>query len=313
MLRRVLTFAMAFWIHAVAVGGTLLATSVARATPCAPSAHVTGDPELVTVVGELLVRHGILNEGDGCPVVRARLERRGVVIAVVRVSEPIEERLVSEAVTAATVIESWSRSDFQDPLLELHEPVMPSPSTATAPTISQSATPPASYVPPRGVQAFGAMETSFADDRTIWAGGVVGVCIQLGRTCATARARFATVVDGPGMWREAERHAADVLFGGDVPFGLGATKVSFGFGAGMGTVNTGSRASGMAEGSETFGLRADAHVAWIIRLGHRLSFDLSATLDVAQVTDVEGTLTPSAIAEPRMYGRLGAGLRLGGL
>ena len=62
----------------------------AMAAPCAPSVQVSGDPALVATVGELLVRHGISNEGEGCPVVRVRLEHRGEEIVVFRLGEPTD-------------------------------------------------------------------------------------------------------------------------------------------------------------------------------------------------------------------------------
>ena len=167
------------------------------------------------------------------------------------------------------------------------------------------------YVPTRGIQVFAAGETSFADDRTSWAGAMLGVCIQVGRVCVSARGRIAMLIAGPGIWDDAERRATDVLFGGDIPFGFGRMTLSVGFGAGMGTVHTVSRASGMTDGSATDGLRADAHLGWTIRLARRFSIDLSAAVDVAQVTDVEGSSSRSVVDEPRIFGRLGAGLRIG--
>lgn len=296
-------------VRILALVGTLHA-SVAWGAPCEHSNQIVGDPALVATVGELLARHGIANESEGCSVVRARLERRGSAIIVVRVGDPEEERVVSDPATAATVIETWSRDDFEKPLLASHPLlVLSAPAPMAAPRESLSE--PAPSVPSRGVHVFGAAETSFADDRTSWVGAVVGVCVQLGRACASARGRFATVVGGPGMWSEAERHAMDLLIGGDIPFAIRRTTLSLGFGAGMGAVNTGSLASGMRDGSETFGLRADAHVAWAIPLGYRISIELSAAIDISQVTDFEGSVSPAVANEPRLFGRLGVGLGFG--
>lgn len=320
---------MSFFVRPLGIAGVLLAARAAAASPCEPSAALAGDPDLVATVGELLAHHGVGNIGEGCPRVRARLERRDGSIVVVRIGDPEEERVVTEPATAATIIESWSRSDFENPLLATHAappmsvtsvtsvtpvtPVMPAAASVTS--VRETLTPnarPVSAMPAR-LQLFSAAETSFADDRTSWVGFMVGVCVQLGRACASARGRYAAVVDGPGMWSEAERHAADVLFGGDIPFRLGHTTLSTGFGAGMGSVHTGTRASGMPQGSETFGLRADAHMAWTIPLGLRIALEVSATLDVSQVTDVEGSVSAGVTNEPRIFGRLGAGLRFGGM
>jgi hypothetical protein len=291
----------------------IVAIASSAAWACPPAAELAGDPTLVGLVNEILAKHGVATGPGECAPLRARLERRGIAIVVVRMGDPTEERIVSDPATAATVIETWSRSDFEDPLLASH-PLAALPLRAEAPAAlpREAATQDAvRRVAPRGIQIFAAVETSFADDRTSWAGALIGVCIQVGRVCVSARGRVATVVDGPGMWDEAERHTADVLFGGDVPFALGPTTFTFGIGAGMGSVHTGSRATGMPEGSETFGLRADAHLGWTLRLGHRISLDLSTAIDVAQVTDVEGTARPEVTSEPRLFGRFGAGLRFG--
>ena len=81
----------------------------------------------------------------------------------------------------------------------------------------------------------------------------------------------------------------------------------------MGATHTGIVESAGMHGAETFGLRADAHVSWIIPITRSLGVDLSAALGVAQVTDVESSSMTRIVDEPRFLGRLGAGLRFGGL
>ncbi len=294
-----------------AVASSVLAAPV-RADPCPPSADLAGDPALVGAVRDLLSQHGVETPTVACLPSSARLERRGAAIVVVRMGAQTEERIVSDLATAATVIESWSRNDFEGPLLThpviVAAPLVVVPSRPLREAATQAA---AAYVTPRSIQGFAAGEASIADDQTSWLGVVLGMCIQVGRVCVSARGRMATVVDGAGMWDERERHAADVLFGGDIPFALGPTTLTIGFGTGMGSVHTGSHATGMAQGSETFGLRGDAHVGWAILVGHGVAIDLTGAIDVSQVTDVEGSLSAEASAEPRLFARVGAGLRFG--
>ncbi|MCX5744832.1 MAG: hypothetical protein NT062_20280 [Proteobacteria bacterium] len=218
---------------------------------------------------------------------------------------------MSDPETAATVIESWSRNDLTGPLLATH----PMETMTTPRAIGVRESIPTSYQPPRGVHVFAHAETSFAGDQTVWIGVAVGVCIQVGRACVSARGRFAAVVDGPNRTsiEDITRSAEDALFGGEIPFGIGPTTLWFGFGAGMGAVHTGSTGGAMPLGSETFGLRADTHVGWTIRVIDRLSLELSATLDVAQATDVEGSLSAAAMQEPHLFARFGAGVRIEGL
>ncbi|CAN5907471.1 hypothetical protein BH11MYX2_BH11MYX2_27030 [soil metagenome] len=277
---------------------------------CETSAALTGDADLVAHVRALLVQHGVALDGDGCVVVRIELQRRDHAIAIVRTSAPAEERVVTEATTAATVIESWTRDDFEHSLLSDHVVAVASP--MPTPAIQEESVAVANVVePPTGLQAFTAAETSFADDGTSWAGAMLGICVNVGRVCASARARVAVVVDGPGGWESADRRTEDVLIGIDVPFLLHGNSMLFGIGAGMGSVHTGSTTSGISSGNETSGLRGDAHLGWNLKLARWVSVDVSVALDLSQVGDVEGTLSSEVTKEPHFFGRIGAGLRIG--
>jgi hypothetical protein len=283
-----------------------------RAAACGPAAVVEGDAAAVASVVGLLVQRGIDTDPVGCPAVRARLERRGATIVVNAIDgdgAPPIERVVTELDAAATVIESWARTDVTSPLLaarHLRTAALPEPATAVATAVTPAAEP---RVPPRGVQVFLALETSLAEDRSSWIGMQLGVCVMLGPVCAGVRGRVATT-SHERLEVRTDRQATDVVFGGDIPIRLGKTTLSPGFAAGVGAVH--SRVEMAHLGSETFGLRAEAHVAWTIPIWARLSIDLTATVDGTQVTDLErsnGTLSD----EPRLLGRLGAGLRYGGL
>jgi hypothetical protein len=288
----------------------LLVSGSAAAEPCAPAAVLSGDPSLVSDISGILSAHGVVEaDTNACPAVRAQVERRGGGIVVHAPGNGSDrERVVSELDTAATVIESWTRTDLDAPLF------------AVRPMVASrlSAPPPEPWIvrhtgrntPPRGIQAFGAFETSLANDRTSWLGATVGVCVQIGAVCGSARARLAAVVVGPAMWKNVERHAQDVLFGGDIPMHVSGTTVSFGIAAGMGATHTQIRDLSGNRGSETFGLRGDAHVSWMIPLAQKLAIELSGSLDLAQVTDAEAST--GEIADERVLARFGAGLRYGG-
>ena len=276
----------------------------ASAAPCAPSARVSGDPDLVASVTELLEQHGIATDLTTCPAVEVHVAHRGAALVVAQLAgRPPIEREVTELVAAATLIESWTRTDVDAPLLAVHH-LASQPPAATAVAVAVAAPP---TVSPRGLQVFFGLETSVAEDRSTWFGTQLGVCVMLGPVCAAARVRIASTT--PEWERHVERRAIDVLFGGDVPFRLGATTLSPGCAAGLGAVHSSEMSVG---GTETFGLRADAHVVWSIPIWSHLSVDLSAVADVTQVIDVESSSGRLA-DEPRILGRVGAGLRYGGL
>lgn len=299
---------------------TLLITGgSASATPCPAAVDLTGDPEAVAAVTSVLESRGIaLADPDRpeCGGTRVTVTKRGPNLVVTQPALA-EERVVSDAVTAATVIESWSAA-FVGP--SSAPPALASRPLATtalapAPLIAGPsdelvAVPTAK---PHGVHVFIAMETSFAVDRSSWLGAVGGVAIPIGRVWLAARARVAAVVDGPAPWR-LDRTAEDALFGAEVPFVRGSTVLWLGASAGMGAVHTSiDGPDRMSVGSETFGLRADAHVTWTIHVVPHLALDLSAALDAAQVTDIEGSLSAGMPDEPALFGRVGVGARVGGL
>ncbi|HWU87030.1 MAG TPA: hypothetical protein VN253_07135 [Kofleriaceae bacterium] len=286
-----------------------LAASSAAADPCPPSVALAGDPELVASVGEVLLVHGVEAEAGDCPVLRARLERRGGMIAVTRETGRAATHVVGEPATAAALLESWASTDEIDPLLAVTPQAPPhlAPAAVTAG--------PAPHMAPllqRRIHMFAAFETSIADDRSGWVGSDAGVCVMLSALCAAVRVRVAVVVGINELREGISRRGVDILFGGDAPLRLGETTVSLGGAAGLGTVHTRSELPMVSAGSETFGLRADAHVVWTIPVSTRVSLDLAASIGAAQVTDVERSHGAYA-DEPRLFARLGAGLRYGGL
>jgi hypothetical protein len=304
----------------------------AVAAACPPSAVVVGDPELVDAVGPLLTEHGISRgwvgqgdrrapssrggdrdglaggararsprEIDRCLGVEVELRREGPGISVTRLGAAREQRRVTNASTAAALIESWARSDLENPLLAARA-AGDEPSRA-------------GFVARYGLQAFGAIEGTLADDGSSWAGGAVGVCVKLRRAYGSVRGRFSSVIAGPrASLPESERHGADLLLGLDLPFRPFRNISSFvvpGVAVGVGSVHTGAVVDGQMEGSETFGLRGEVHLSWLLTLRRQLALELSASLDVAQVLDVESSHGGSLSDEPRFLARFGAGLRIG--
>ena len=57
-------------VQRVCIALVLLVGSAVQAAPCQPSVHLLGEQGLVGTVAELLVQHGVANEGERCPSVR---------------------------------------------------------------------------------------------------------------------------------------------------------------------------------------------------------------------------------------------------
>jgi hypothetical protein len=289
-------------------------TGTARAEVCGPAVALDGDHALVARVATLLATRGIALDPTSCPAIRARLTWRGaeLVVAVDGRDGSSTERVVTEASTAATVIESFSRLDIESTLLAIRD--MPSSPAvaeihATAPPAVQAPRQPAA----RGVQVFGVFETSLASDRTTWLGASVGACVMLGPVCAAARLRVASVLAGPDAWQgQLERRSTELFVGIDIPFAVHGMTLSPGFAAGLGQMHTRGELPGMR--SETGGVRADVHATLAIPFRHQLALELFTAADLTQETRIEsGSMMGALPAEPRALVRVGVGLRYGGL
>jgi len=281
----------------------LAGTVTAGAEPCVA---LSGDEALVTAVHDLLATRGI-DVSATCHEMHASLTRRGDAF-VVGIDAPDGlpvERTVNEVGTAATVIESWVRTDVAAPLLETHivpreiDPLLPPPPVVKLP--------PTKHV----VHLFAAAETSLGSDRTEWYGAQAGACVMLGPICAAARMRVASVGEGPGHWGgNLQREGVEILIGVDLPFKLHRFTLTPGFGTGFGATHT--HVEGLMHiGSESSGLRADAHITFSFPITRHVAIDLSLTGNLTQESDIESSDAPTVRLpdEPRALIRIGAGVR----
>ncbi|MDB4955513.1 MAG: hypothetical protein JWO36_3082 [Myxococcales bacterium] len=259
---------------------------------------------MVSAVSELLSARRV-----GCSSIAAHLAAREAAIVVTSAGSETE-RVVADPASAATLIESWARNDIAEPLLQAR--VVPAAHEELV-QVREVIVPVSVPAEPRGVSLFAVAESSFANDRTRWLGAQVGACVMVGPICAAARVRFARVADAPMSWQGSERSSTDLLVGGDLSVHLGRLTVTPGFAGGIGHMHTRVETGGNHRGSETGGLRAEVHTSMAYPLGHRLAFEVSATLDVTQATNFETTTTIPLPDEPQLLVRIGAGLRYGGL
>jgi hypothetical protein len=179
----------------IAVGMAVLAPGTAAAD-CAPAVAVDGDPESAAAVTAALATLGISDaeaEG-GCAVVAATVSRAEAgLIVVITVDARSETRVVAEAATAATWIESWIRDDdaplWRVPLPATSRPT-PSPivEAVLAPSDVAAKAPPAlgaTLVPEAAV----GVVRDFASDGSAWDGFTVAACARFGRWCFGASGR----------------------------------------------------------------------------------------------------------------------------
>lgn len=227
------------------------------------------------------------------------------------------ERAVGEPATAATVIESWARTDLAAPLLETRAvPALDAaPAGIAAPAPAVPAVPAA-----QGIQLSLSEETSLASDHTVWQGMQLGACVLLGPVCAAARVHGGKVIAKPDGWDRFVRKGAEAYLGIDVPIAAGRLRLTPGFAAGYGTMLTHHIGDSEKTGIEISGPRAEAHVALAIPLTAHIAIDVATTAELTQATGMEthGSAPTSDATilypdEPRALFRFAIGVRYGAL
>jgi hypothetical protein len=275
---------------------------------CPPTVRLGGDASLVSEVTPVLEARGVSTDPGGCPAVAVTLERRGKATVVSRAAAeaPVAAREVSDVRTAATVIESWVRTDVEEPLLarrrldDRERPDAAPEIVASRPTVA-----------PRTLQLFALAETSFATDHTRWVGLQAGACTMIGSACLGGRVRFATVADGPGEWEAAmDREAVDALVDLDLPVRIGPVTAASGLGLGLGWTHTHEELS--ADGKQTFGLRAEMHLSLSYPLTRHLAAESMMSFALGQGVYTVTTTREALPGDPRLLAHAAFGLRFEG-
>jgi hypothetical protein len=182
------------------------------------------------------------------------------------------DRYVAEANTAVSLIESWIVDDKSD-LLAV--PPVPAPPAATV-----VAAPPPAVVSP--LQMYAAPLALVGSDSSLFMGGMVGGCGQVGLACLGAEIGFVHDTGAIGETPDAgtSRNAANVLVTAGVPIRRGAFFLMPAIGAGVGWMRTHVAAEDMtmpAVIGTTFGFRGQLSAM----AGAAVSSHIGLALDVA--------------------------------
>lgn len=210
--------------------GPMRAQAEPGPSPSCPAAvQLEGDPALTAALMPALRSRGIVTRAPlGCPLSFIRVTRSPPGLLIGLHQELTQtERLVSDPTVAATLIESWMRSNLTDPLLAAPE-LMATPSP-----------PPPQAVAPRVVSARFTLEllleSGIDKDRAIWLGGSLQGCAPVGPLCLGATMRSTAEVPASyiGTYRD-QRVALDVLASVQWPLRRGRWVVVPGLGLGAG-------------------------------------------------------------------------------
>lgn len=271
-------------LGALVLGCLYSASGAALAAECGPTVILEGEAGLVQTVGRTLRHRGIAVEGPGsgeedeCPAVRAEVTRRGARLDVIVLAQEVRrsERLVEDTATAATLIESWARSDISAPLLVGHWVPRP-PDAATPEEVVSPALPRRHLL---ALHVYARAEVAVGNTGALWPGGSFGGCVRVGPTCIGLRLRIggdARAVTNGDL--AALRLATDMLATLDVPVRLGRWTLWPGVGLGVGWLRTAlANDDGDAGTVGDGGIRTDLHLDASYALLHGLALDVSLSL-----------------------------------
>ncbi len=243
-----------------------IATSVEGG--CPPAALLDGDDGARQRLAAELEHRGVtVAPPIGCPAVRVDVTATGdgIRVAMVDPQGRSAQREAASTSVAAAFVESWSRSDLSEPLLEL--PPLPGPR------------------PPRGspLSVIARMETGLDSDAGGWLGVGAGACFWVGPVCLGPEAALrGQPLAAGGEHPQVRRAGVDLVLAAGLR-GLRAGRVVFfpALGVGMGWMRSDSAdPSRTAEPARHSGPRAQAALALAVPVGQRLWLEarLSATL-----------------------------------
>jgi hypothetical protein len=280
---------------------------------CPPSATVEG--ESAAAVRDLLGGRGIAEPTEGCQGVHARLSaaQGGLEVEVTDPAGRQSRRDVDSPSQAATLIESWARSDLSAALLT--PPVLAFTAPAERPVDAEPTTIVREVVRPTHDLGLAVGATiAHSNDGAFWAGAELQGCVRVGRLCVGADARVLRDMEVTKREIHARRMSSDMLLLADLPYRVGKAMITPGLGVGLGWLHNGvPRLHQHAADADRGGMRTTAHLTVSIPLTHHLSFDVGLALDVspfAQTStwDSGGVDVPG---DPRVFQRGLASLRYG--
>ncbi|MEO8705413.1 MAG: hypothetical protein ABI867_35555 [Kofleriaceae bacterium] len=220
---------------------SLVATLPAGAEPCVARAELGGDEAAVVVVSAELARLGVERgrPAPGCRGIVAQVESSGdggIAVAIRDGSRRSEGRIVGDAAVAASWIESWLRDDLDGTAWLLASPPVVARSVS-APVIVAHAEPHARSIIDRVAIAF-AYEQSWLEDEATATGVSAAACVDVGRVCLGARARYASEGDHEVNMTAMARRDASIVATASYPISLGRLRLVPELGLGVGRTST---------------------------------------------------------------------------
>lgn len=304
-----------------------------------------GDEETCRDLGAILSSRGLVLAST-CATLRARVEPRGARFAVLLDDgDRTTEREVSDRRVAASLIESWARSDLTAPLFESE--AVGGPRIVIAPPKEPRAAPAeapiaAPVVVVREPASFGLVVlggASASGDGELWYNFGARLRSEWGPIDPTLSLRMVGGGAQLDLFRSpATRIGLDAILGLDLPIDLGAVQLRPGIGIGAGLMRSARSSatrevcvSGLCEASPVigdqfvhagFGPRGEAHLGMALSIADSwaLELDFAATYAPLAASDplvpqyaadlpLEERLSFALPGEPSLFGHAALGLR----
>lgn len=284
------------------------------AEPCSAAVRLDGAAQQRDIVRGALAERGIASSPHAsCHVVTVRVQPRqeGMLLELLGDNgDALAERVVSDAKTAAAVIESWSRPELYAMLL----PEPPAPVVETDAPLSPQVLPvSATRSWPRSVLSAGVV-SAVGGDGSQWIGASAGGCVRFGALCvgAMVRASQDTRASGDSSALQTSRTAMELLLAIDLSRRVGSIELTSGALAGIGTNRR--RRDDAEEGTveaDGGGLRAGFHFGLAKPISAHWAIAADASVDAA-IFAPSGTADEDSTdlaTQPRAFMRLALQLR----
>jgi hypothetical protein len=260
----------------------MLAVRDASASACPPTAIVEGSSAIAASVRAILRGHGVaVDPGrcvDGLGVRASLLGQPGSRSYRLHIEDPFgrtSDRHVSDAETAASLIESWTLPAEDD-----HTSSPPRSSATRQATVE--VVPSSVRGPPVQWRLAGALEVAAGSDNSLWYGGALTACGPIAALCVGGRVRFAHDDSVLGPDRDITRSATEFLVLAALPFARRNVTVTPMLGLGGGWTRTSAprpEPDVVTAPSDDLSMRVEAAVGAGLALTPRVSLvgELSAS------------------------------------
>jgi hypothetical protein len=294
-------------VTAAALGlACTLAFARVGAAACPSSATVLGAARITEPVRAILRSHDVPTGAGECAQTTAGVQAwliaepgaRGYVLRIQDAFGRRSERRISDAETAASLIESWLAPEAESAPQVAERPAVARPQ-ATDETETRAAPPPASA----GWRITGAAEIGVSGGDSLWYGGAVTACGSMGPLCVGGRLRMAHDDNFFDLDHDSgSRSAVELLALAAWPLmahGVTLTPL-LGFGVGRLHADNPNLIDGEADmpGGEDLGLRMEAAASAGFSLSRYLT--LAAELGAAHAWSIESRTSPAAMLGMRM-------------